>query len=83
MADQDGHETLIVFPKFLHHDCMAESLEGVRNQTYGNWERIFRRPVAAGFVDRGLKCYGNSETLGLKSRPEQDTKLLRAQLDTP
>lgn len=72
--DENGKEEIFIFPKSQNHDCFAESVEGIRNQTWGNWERIFRRPISAGFTD-GVKCYGHSETLGLKSRPE-DTQLL-------
>ena len=29
---------------------MAESFEGIKNKTHGNWKRIYRVPVSAGFV---------------------------------
>jgi hypothetical protein len=36
--------------------------------------------VSAGFVSSDLKCYGDSVSLKLKSRPEVDTALLRRTL---
>ena len=72
--DENGKEEIFVFPKSVNHDCMGEVLGYIKNQTWGNWERVFRFPISAGFTD-GVKCYGHSETLGLKSRPE-DTQLL-------
>ena len=70
----DGTEEIFVFPKAVHHDCMAEMLGHIRNQSRGSWHRVSREPIAAGFVEGG-KCVGISETLGLRSRPE-DTALL-------
>ena len=76
--DEDGREDIFVFPMRVHHDAMMESLRGIKNQTHGNWHRVFREPVSAGFVT-GSICHGNSETLNLSSRPE-DTQLLKASL---
>lgn len=42
--------------------------------------RVFRTAVSAGFVDSNNKCHGHSETLQLKSRPTEDTALLKKQL---
>jgi len=70
----DGTEEIFLFPRKIDHDCMAEMLEHIRNQMHGDWKRVFREPVAAGFVEDG-ECFGKSETLNLKSRPE-DSKLL-------
>ena len=57
---------------------MAEVLNRIKNTTLGNWERIRRAPISAGFVDDAHNCYGRSESLNLDSRP-QDTILLRSQ----
>jgi hypothetical protein len=70
----DGKEEIFIFPRDVHHDCMAEALNRIRSQSWGDWHRVFREPIAAGFVEGG-KCVGASETLGLKSRDE-DTALL-------
>lgn len=77
--DRNGKEELFTFPRSIDHDAMAEVLCHIKNQTHGNWERVFRMPVAAGFVGPDGKCYGRSETLKLAARPE-DTALLKAQL---
>lgn len=78
-ADDDGVEQVFVFPRAIHHDTMAEVLGHIKNQTHGNWHRVFRYPVAAGFVDAHGQCHGKSETLNLSARP-QDTALLKAQM---
>lgn len=81
MSDPEGltPDIMIIFNKEINHDCMAESLEGIRNQTWGNWERVFRFPISAGFTD-GTKCYGMSESLSLSAREKEDSELLRKQL---
>lgn len=45
-------------------------------------------PISAGFISFGVKdgnptcsCYGESISLGLKSNPEEDTKLAKQQLN--
>lgn len=75
---EDGTEEIFTFPRSINHDAMAEALEGIRNQTHGNWERVFREPVSAGFLNEHGHCHGNSESLGLKSRT-QDTEILKNQ----
>lgn len=75
-TDTDKEE-IVLFPEYIHHDCFAETFERVRNQSHGDWKRVERVPVSAGFTD-GLTCYGESESLRLSSRPE-DTALLRSQ----
>ncbi len=74
--DETGKQEIFLFPDDVNHDAMAEMLERIKNQTYGNWHRVRRTPIAAGFVDSNLNCYGISESLGLKSRPE-DSILLK------
>ena len=59
---------------------MAESFEGIKNKTHGNWKRIYRVPVSAGFVDNDGNCFGKSESLSLESRKKEDTLLLHSQL---
>lgn len=66
--DENGKEELFLFPRGINHDAMAEVLGHIKNQTGGNWSRVRRMPVSAGFVDANGKCHGMSETLGLKSR---------------
>lgn len=77
--NEEGVEEIFVFPNAVHHDAMAEMLGRIKNQTHGNWTRVRRHPVAAGFIDHSGHCYGQSETLGLASRP-QDSDLYTQQL---
>lgn len=78
-SDSDGKEEIFIFPKTVDHDAMAEVLGHIKNHTHGNWERIMRTPVSAGFVTPGGQCLGGSITLNLRSRPE-DTELLDGQM---
>jgi len=77
MKDEEGKEELFTFPCSVHHDAMAEVLGRIKNHTHGDWHRIFRQPIAAGFISAGGQCYGKSETLKLSSRPEDSTLLAR------
>ena len=70
----NGVEEIFTFSNNIHHDCMAEVICRIRNQSHDDWERVNRTPISAGFVEGG-KCVGESESLKLKSRPE-DTILL-------
>lgn len=74
----DDTQEIIVFPKTIDHDCMAEACARIKNTNFGSWERIPRIPVSAGFVTGG-QCHGRSITLNLPSREEVDTEILRNQ----
>ena len=69
-------DQLFLFPKTINHDYFAEVLSSIKHGHghYGDWERIYRKPVSAGFSD-GKSCYGLSESLNLDSRKD-DTLLL-------
>jgi hypothetical protein len=72
-------ESIFTFPRSIDHDRMYESLEIIRFGSEHNWTREILKngeAIAAGFIDNG-RCYGRSETLGLGSRGEADTALLR------
>lgn len=69
-------EEIFIFPRSIDHDAMAESLRGIKDKTWGNWVRIFRTPISAGFIDSDNKCFGMSETMNLESRLETDTALI-------
>lgn len=77
--DEDGKQEIFTFPRSIPHDAMAEMLGFIKNQTWGNWHRVYRAPIAAGFVNSEGTCHGTSETLGLSARPE-DTLLLKQQM---
>lgn len=76
---EGNKEEIFTFPGTVDHDAMAEVLGCIKNHTHGNWERVMRTPVSAGFVSDYGGCYGESVTLNLKSRTE-DTALLRSQV---
>lgn len=77
--DENDKEEIFVFPKHIDHDRFAEVLCHIRtDDARGQWQRMFRKPISAGFVSRTNKCFGRSETLDLDSRPE-DTKILSEQ----
>ena len=64
-------EIPIIFPDQLTHSVMAEVISR-------NPEMRGALPISAGFVsslDMKAECHGESETLGLKSRPE-DSNLI-------
>lgn len=67
-------ESLFIFPATYTHKFFAENISNMQVEKGNAWERYYQEPVSAGFTD-GKKCYGRSESLDLKSRP-QDTALL-------
>ena len=77
--NENRKDEIIVFPRSINHDCMAEGMRRVRTQTWGNWKRLTRTPVSAGFVSPDGECYGRSETLNLDSLKAEDTALLKLQ----
>jgi len=72
---KDGTKEIFIFSDSIHHDCMAELLCHIKDQTDGQWKRIYREPISAGFIKDG-KCVGESETLSLVSDPT-DTLLIK------
>lgn len=72
---EGGVEELFMFPKSINHDCMAEVLGRIKDQSYGSWRRVYREPIAAGFIT-GTCCHGRSETLNLDSRGRLDEMLI-------
>lgn len=76
----NGKEVLFAFPRCVNHDYFAEGMEAIRFGDHYNWERTLRdgEIVAAGMITNN-KCHGSSETLGIASRPDIDTKLFAAQ----
>jgi hypothetical protein len=78
MKNEAEMEEIFLFPDWVNHNCMKEVLSRIKDQTHGNWTREFRMPISAGFVSHNLECHGKSETLGLESRGDIDTKILKA-----
>lgn len=77
--DMDDQEELFIFPNAVHHDAMAELLSDIGDRRNKDRDQIYRKPIAAGFVDSNWKCHGRSETLGLESRAV-DTEILARQI---
>ncbi|WP_338924645.1 hypothetical protein V0M98_34060 (plasmid) [Pseudomonas silesiensis] len=76
--DEDGKEEIFIFPKRFNHDDFADVvnyLKTFQNGNPDNWERQYKKPIAAGFTD-GKHCTGRSETLGLDSRGRLDELLI-------
>ena len=60
-------ETIVVFPDFVEHRSMAMKI-------VGDMDKV----VAGGFVTEDMsECFGESHSLGLKTREFEDTMLLR------
>jgi hypothetical protein len=75
VESEECGKQLIIFPKNIDHDRMAEALSVIRHGDGRNWSRIYRNPISAGFTD-GVKCYGESTSLKIKSNAS-DTDLLK------
>lgn len=69
-------EHMVIFPRNINHDCMAEALEALRFGGDHDWHRRQGEVVSAGFIDGG-ECHGRSESLNIDSR-KRDTMLYRA-----
>lgn len=78
--NEDGQQELFMFPRTVNHDDMSEVLHYIKVWQGREWNRQFKKPISAGFIDRNWKCYGRSETLNLDSRPVEDTELLAKQM---
>lgn len=77
--NEEGKEEIFTFPKDVDHDTFYEALRYIRNHTWGNWHRVHREIISAGFIDKGSLCHGKSESLKVDSRSITDTQLLRKQ----
>lgn len=80
--DEHG-ELLFAFPNkpILVHAEVAEMLRAVKIEKGRSWGRdLFDAEiVSAGFIDKHGNCFGKSESLDIKSRPDIDKKLFAAQ----
>ena len=59
----------IIFPDSISHNTMTNCLGYIA--------------ISAGFVawsDSGIRCWGNSHSLGIKSRPQQDAEIISFKL---
>lgn len=68
-AADDGHEVLETFEPEIIHSAYVQS-EGIARE----------RLISAGFATVHGECYGRSTSLGISSRPDADTALLRSRI---
>lgn len=76
--DEEDKVEIFIFPKRYNHDDMADTvchLKTYKNGSHRDWERQYKKPIAAGFTD-GKHCTGRSETLNLDSRGRIDEMLI-------
>ena len=68
-------ETIFIFDKMYNHNDFYDMICRIKVGTRFYWRRVDFTVVGAGFTD-GHVCYGESITLGVKSRGDADTFLL-------
>ncbi len=68
-TDAAGHEVLETFDPEIIHSAYVESARIPRD-----------RLISAGFATSHGECYGHSTSLGISSRPHEDTALLRERI---
>jgi len=64
-------DQIIIFPKKIQHSVMAADVE---KSSFGTMY-----PISGGFISNG-KCVGESESLRMKSRGDEDTALIKQML---
>lgn len=63
----------VIFPERMVHAEVAQYIIHMNRMT----EKATVRPDSAGFVSlTDCKCHGESESLGIKSKPERDSAVL-------
>ena len=74
MFNVDGNKVPIIFDKIIRHDLMFTYMIHILEVAFN--PRIMPKPSSAGFYDTKTDhCYGESESLKIKSNPE-DTVIL-------
>ena len=72
VADADGiSEKMIMFDGSLMHETVAKAMARAR----------YPKVVSAGFVDAYMNCFGESMSVGKRSRDDIDSLMIRAMLD--
>lgn len=77
---EEGMEEIFIFPKTVNHNAMAAALGVMKDNPRGDWKLIIRKPISAGFVTPHGICHGESISLGMASRGDEDTELLKQQM---
>lgn len=81
-------EEIFIFSPEINHDEMLEALRGIRlpiGFSGKMWERKYSPSqgsycISAGFITGKGICSGRSESIGVKSRPIEDTMLAQKSL---
>lgn len=81
MVTDEGREFPIIFGDLVSHRGMAEHVSHLYSREQdklGNYEGE-AKPVSAGFLqlDGDVSCYGESESLNIKSRGPVDDKVVK------
>lgn len=73
----------VIFPDDFVHKDIAEAVEHVKVQPEGPFSDWWMWPkaISAGFIGNDGTCFGYSESLNLKSLPE-DTRICQMNLGT-
>jgi hypothetical protein len=78
--DFNGKETIVLFPRTLIHKEVSDAVKTIKTGRGRDWKRQYKdsNVISAGFfdLDESDVCYGESESLCVKSRPEEDAALL-------
>ena len=61
------NERIFSFHPTITHKEMFQSVKRLRFDTL----------ISAGFIDEFMQCFGESMTLNIKARPDEDTRLLK------
>ena len=72
--DNSLYAVPVIFSEFMNHNEVAAAIQ---IHAYGG------KPISAGFCfieDGKYKCYGESKSLRIKSRPEEDARILNKYL---
>jgi hypothetical protein len=74
-----GEELAFLFPDTVMHRDMLETVLTMRVSEGRSWSRPYREAecVAAGFVSVEGFCYGHSESIGVDSRGEVDSAIIK------
>lgn len=69
----------VIFPHAIMHSDLANRIreQGYEESMHERYSEIRYKPVSAGFIGLpDMKCFGESESLSLKSR-DQDTQIIQ------
>ena len=80
----DGIHLPVIFPEHIMHSDMGDAMRGygITSGMTDNYYHQRVEPVSAGFIDlNSMTCFGGSESLELKSRP-QDSQIIAEYMKT-